>query len=96
MPDHHTRRIPVPSTDRLRRPLILLLAGGSLAVGVPAALAAGGGGDAPAGPTTTTPVQQEQQDRQERPGDDCPEHEGEGGDGGVSSASGTGAPDPAV
>ena len=33
------------STNKLRRTLVLALAGGSLAIGVPAALAAGGGGE---------------------------------------------------
>src|SRR5215207_1959854 len=74
---------PVSAGPRLRRTLALALAGGTLAVGVPAALAAGGGSDAgssgSAAPETRF-VQDEQQqpEGQVQPGD-CPEKDGSDG-----------------
>jgi len=74
----------VPASQQLRRALVLALAGGSLAIGVPVALAASSGGDtAPAtssGGNTPSFIQDDQggarPDRR-----DCPEHGG-GGSGG--------------
>jgi hypothetical protein len=76
---------PVSASPRARRALALLLAGGALAVGVPAVLAAGGGDESAA--TTGAPsVQQSIQDEQRAPdGRDCPERDGSGG-GGSSTA----------
>jgi len=82
-------------TPKLKRTLALALAGGTLAIGVPAALAAGGGGDDPAGGSTAAPsfqIQDEQQPQdQQRPdrAGDCPEHDG--GSGGQQDG-GSGAP----
>jgi hypothetical protein len=81
-------------TDKLKRTLALALAGGSLAIGVPAALAAGGGDDSTTSGQQSGPalIQNEgQQDRQDRPDrGDCPEKDGNGqGD----SGSGSAAPD---
>jgi hypothetical protein len=60
----------------MRRPLALILAAGSLAVGVPAAVAATGSGDpADSAPAASQPVQQQEQPRDRG---DCPEHEGNG------------------
>jgi hypothetical protein len=86
-------------TDKLKRTLALALAGGALAIGVPAALAAGGGGDnttsqQPSGPAFIQ--DQDQQDRQERPDrgpGDCPEKDGGGQGGSGESGSGSTAPD---
>jgi hypothetical protein len=63
----------------MRRPLALILAAGSLAVGVPAAaVAAGGDGDpAERAPAATQPVQQEQEQPRGDRGD-CPERDGGG------------------
>jgi hypothetical protein len=73
-------------TPKLKRTLALALAGGSLAIGVPAALAAGGGDDADAGSTSAPPafIQEGQpQPDQARPDrDDCPEKDGPQGGGG--------------
>ena len=60
-------------STRLKRTLALALAGGSLAIGVPAALAAGGG----ASPPASTTIQDGQQQRPDR--EDCPEKDGERG-----------------
>ena len=84
------------SSTKLRRTLALALAGGSLAIGVPAALAASGGGDAPAstgGASAPTFIQDEQQQDRARPDrGDCPEHDGGGqsGSGGESGSAGQG------
>ena len=65
----------------MRRPLALILAAGSLAVGAPAvALAAGDAG--PAAPAATHPVQQQEQPRDRG---DCPEHDADGGSTGDAS-----------
>jgi hypothetical protein len=86
----------VSAQTKLRRTLALALAGGSLAIGVPAALAAGGGSDAGSsgsGAPATRFVQDEQQpDDQNRPDHDCPERDG-GGSGSGSSDSGTSTPE---
>jgi hypothetical protein len=90
---------PVSARTRIRRTLALALAGGTLAVGVPAALAAGGGSDAgssDSGAPASRFVQDEQQPGdQSRPDHDCPERDGNGngddGSGGGSSDSGAGA-----
>ncbi len=69
-------------TTKLKRTLALALAGGSLAIGVPAALAAGGDADPGAG-TTNAPSTfiQEEQPRQQQPDrEDCPEKDGGGGE----------------
>jgi hypothetical protein len=76
--------------------LALMLAGGSLAIGVPAALAAGGGDG------NTTPEAgfvQDDRSGQARPDHDCPERggndggDGSGGDGGGSGGDGGGSGD---
>ena len=74
---------------RLKRGLALALAGGSLAIGVPAAVAAGGGGS-DAQPTTAPPAATIQDDQQQQRPDreDCPE---KGGGGGANGAEGDGA-----
>jgi hypothetical protein len=97
----------VSPNTKLRRTLALALAGGSLAIGVPAALAAGGsdsGTSSDSGAPAPGFVQDEQQpDRPNGegqpngPGHDCPERdgaqgEGEGGSSG-SSDSGTSTPE---
>jgi hypothetical protein len=90
----------VSPNTKLRRTLALALAGGSLAIGVPAALAAGGGDD---NATSTQPavpafIQDEgDQNRPERgqgggPGD-CPEKDGNGQGGAPESGSGSGSSD---
>ena len=88
---------------RIRRTIALALAGGTLAVGVPAALAAGGGSDAggsdSAAPSTRFVQDDQQPDGQSRPDHDCPERDGDdGGSGGSggSSDSGADASTPAV
>jgi len=98
---------PVSARTRIRRTAVLALAGGTLAIGVPAALAAGGGSDAggsDSGAPATRFVQDEQQqqqeqedqqDRQNRPDHDCPERDG-GNSGSGSSDSGADASTPAV
>jgi hypothetical protein len=97
----------VSPNTKLRRTLALVLAGGSLAIGVPAALAAGGSdsGSSDSGAPAGGFVQDEQQrpDRQDgqggqnRPDGDCPEHDGAQGDGSGggsgSSDSGTSTPE---
>ena len=74
-------------TPKLKRTLALVLAGGSLAIGVPAALAAGGGGDG----STGAPSSIIQDGRQQPDRDDCPEKDGAREDQG-SSAGTTEAP----
>ena len=84
-------------TPKLKRTLALALAGGTLAIGVPAALAAGGGEDA-GGSATGAPAYQIQDQQQDQPRPDrgpggpgdCPEHDG--GAGGQQGGSGSGAP----
>jgi hypothetical protein len=73
----------VSPKTKLRRTLALALAGGSLAIGVPAALGAGGsdGGNATSGSDAGAPagrLVQDDQGRQDRPGHDCPERDGAG------------------
>ena len=85
-------------TPKLKRTLALALAGGTLAIGVPAALAAGGS-DAGSGSTAAPSTQIQNQDQQQRPGgrEDCPEHEGGQQRGGSSGAdSGTANPAPSL
>ena len=94
---------------KLRRTLALALAGGTLAIGVPAALAAGGsdsGTSSDSGVPATRLVQDEQQQpdrpngegQQNGPGHDCPEHDGAQaeGDGGSSGSSDSGTSTPEV
>jgi hypothetical protein len=79
---------------KLKRTLALALAGGALAIGVPAALAAGGGDDA-AGTQPSGPAFIQDEGKQNRPDrgpggpGDCPEKDGGGQDG---SGSGSEAP----
>jgi hypothetical protein len=74
----------------LKRTLALALAGGSLAIGVPAALATAGGGEdasgttAPSGPAFIQDDGQAPQPRPDR--EDCPEKDGSGGQGESGSA----------
>ena len=99
----------MPASQQLRRALVLALAGGSLAIGVPVAVAASSGGDsAPAtssGGNTPGFIQDDQggarPDRR-----DCPEHGGGGNggsdqggsaqDGSAGSGSGSATPTPAI
>jgi hypothetical protein len=79
----------MPTNSKLRRTLALLLAGGSLAIGVPAALAAGGGDDGNAGDRdATAPSSGFVQDEQNRPDRDCPERGGNGNGGGSGDEGG--------
>jgi hypothetical protein len=79
------------ATTKLRRTLALVLAGGSLAIGVPAALAAGGdGGEGAAAPNTG--FVQDEQSEQGRPDRDCPERGGSGEEGGASGDGATTTP----
>jgi hypothetical protein len=77
------------ASPKLRRALVLALAGGSLAIGVPAALATAGG-DAPAGrsgtpaPATFERFIQDGQDAPDR--EDCPERGGGAQDGADATA----------
>jgi hypothetical protein len=78
---------------KLKRTLALALAGGSLAIGVPAALAAGGGDAGSAGggaANQTAPFVQDEgrQDRARPDRGDCPEKDG----GGAQQESSTEAP----
>jgi hypothetical protein len=98
----------VPASQQLRRALVLALAGGSLAIGVPVAVAAPSGGDtAPAtssGGNTPSFIQDDQGARPDRR--DCPEHGGGGNggsdqggsaqDGSAGSGSGSATPTPAL
>ena len=87
-------------TPKLKRTLALALAGGTLAIGVPAALAAGGGDDTAGGSTGAPPAliqDQQQQPDQARPDrDDCPEKDGGAGRQEGSGDSGTAAPSEGV
>ena len=68
-------------SSKLKRTLALALAGGSLAIGVPAALATAGGDDASGTTTPSGPafIQDDGQGRQQRPDrEDCPEKDGSG------------------
>jgi hypothetical protein len=88
---HPTRKEDhVSSTTKLRRGLVLALAGGSLAIGVPAALAAGGGDAAGDGGSRSGPAYQRfAQDEQAAPDRrDCPERDG-GGSGQQDSGAST-------
>jgi hypothetical protein len=84
-------------TPKLKRTLALALAGGTLAIGVPAALAAGGGGDNGSGTAAPSTQIQDQQQQQRPDRDDCPEkggggEQGSSGDfGGGGGESGSGA-----
>ena len=84
----------VPSSPRLRRSLALLLAGGALAVGVPAALAATGGSDTSSAASGAPATQRFTQDDSTAPrGHDCPDRDRDGdddGDGGGGSGGGGG------
>jgi hypothetical protein len=75
----------MPTNSKLRRTLALVLAGGSLAIGVPAALAAGGGDDSAGDRGDTAPSSGFVQDDQNRPDHDCPERGGDDGNGGGGS-----------
>jgi hypothetical protein len=92
----------VSPNTKLRRTLALALAGGSLAIGVPAALAAGGsdsGTSSDSGAPATRLVQDEQQQpdrpngegQQNGPGHDCPERDGAQGDGAQGDGGGSGS-----
>ncbi|HWT25384.1 MAG TPA: hypothetical protein VN213_17910 [Solirubrobacteraceae bacterium] len=84
---------PVSPTPRIRRALVLALAGGSLAIGVPAALAAGGSDDAATTRSATPSFEQFVQQQQDRPGrGDCPDRDG----GGSSSAAPDGSATPSL
>jgi hypothetical protein len=101
----------VSPNTKLRRTLALALAGGSLAIGVPAALAAGGsdsGTSSDSGAPATRLVQDERQQQQpdrpngegqqNGPGHDCPERDGAQGEGegGSSGSSDSGTSTPEV
>jgi hypothetical protein len=92
----HVKRPKEESVTKLKRTLALALAGGALAIGVPAALAAGGGDNATSmQPSAPAFIQDEgEQNRPDRgqggPGD-CPEKDGDGQGG--SSESGSGSSD---
>jgi len=66
----------VSASTKLKRTLALALAGGSLAIGVPAALAATGGDDAAPAPAPASTFIQDEQDRARPDRDDCPERDG--------------------
>jgi hypothetical protein len=95
---------PMSPDKKLRRTLAVLLAGGSLAIGVPAALAAGGDDAGSAGAAGSAApssgfVQDEQQRPQQPNGEDCPERGGDGngnGGSGEDSSSGGATTSPAV
>ena len=88
----------MPASPKLRRALALTLAGGSLAIGVPAALAATGGGDAAPASSSGASDPAFIQDAPNGHGgradrEDCPEHGGGGQNGsgqGGSSEGGSG------
>ena len=80
-------------STKLKRTLALALAGGALAIGVPAALAAGGSDTPSTAPSNSTFIQDEGgQARPDRgpggPGD-CPEKDGNGPGDGSSQGSGS-------
>src|SRR5215210_6159004 len=82
----------VPSSTTPRRLLAVVLAGGALGVGVPAAIAATGGNDASGTPSTTQAAPGFVQDDSATPRDhDCPGRDG-GGNGGAQQGGAT-APD---
>ena len=83
----------VPSSPRLRRSLALLLAGGALAVGVPAALAATGGSDTSSAASGAPATQRFAQDDSTAPrGHDCPDRDGDDDGGGGGGQGGATAP----
>jgi hypothetical protein len=74
------------SSTTLKRSLALALAGGSLAIGVPAALAGGGseaGGAATPAPASSYIQEEGEQQRPDR--EDCPERDGSRGGGSSDS-----------
>jgi hypothetical protein len=80
---------------KLRRVLALALAGGSLAIGVPAALA--GGSDTRDGAATPDAgFVQDDRSGQNRPGDDCPERGGNEDRGGSGADDGATTTTPAI
>jgi hypothetical protein len=91
----------VSPNTKLRRTLALALAGGSLAIGVPAALAAGGsdsGTSSDSGAPAPGFVQDEQrpdrpngEGQPNGPGHDCPERDGAQGDGAQGDGAGSGS-----
>ena len=76
----------MPGNTKLRRTLALVLAGGSLAIGVPAALAAGGGDAAEGAAAPASGFVQDERSERERPDHDCPERDGDQGGGGGGGA----------
>ena len=87
------------ASTKLKRTLALALAGGSLAIGVPAALAATGGDDGTGTTRSSAPsfIQDEAQPQQQRPDrEDCPEkggaQDGAGERGSADQGGATGAP----
>ena len=99
----------MPASQQLRRALVLALAGGSLAIGVPVSLAASNGIDtAPAASSGSNTPGFVQDDRGGARPDrrDCPEHGGGGNggsdqggsaqDGSAGSGSGSATPAPAL
>jgi hypothetical protein len=82
---------------KLKRTLALALAGGALAIGVPAALAAGGSDEPSTQPSGPAFIQddgaQDRQDRSDGPRGDCPEKDGGGQGGAPESGSGSGSSD---
>ena len=85
------------ASSQLKRYAALALAGGSLALGVPAALAATGGDESsPASAPDAPAFIQDSQDGQARPDrEDCPE-KGNGGSEGEAPASADATPEPSV
>jgi hypothetical protein len=67
-------------TTKLKRTLALALAGGSLAIAVPAALAAGGDGETGANQNAPSTFIQDEQQQQRPDREDCPEKGGDGGE----------------
>jgi hypothetical protein len=84
----------VSPNPTLRRWLVLALAGGSLAIGVPAALAAGGSDTASGSGSAPAAVDRFVQDEQPSTPDrgDCPEHDGSGSQGGSQDNSDAATP----
>jgi len=68
----------VSTSITLKRTLAIALAGGSLAIGVPAALGASGGGDAGSTTAPSSTLIQDEQDGTQQNRDDCPERDGAG------------------
>jgi hypothetical protein len=87
------------SVTKLKRTLALALAGGALAIGVPAALAAGGGDDNTTGTQPAGPAFIQEEGEQNRPDrgqggpGDCPEKNGDGQGNAPDSGSGSGSSD---